>query len=101
MLSFRLRLKIRIRRDIARGDLRIHETQLEHARGVEELLRTKFTNEGMWSWMEGQVRAVYFQSYQAAYDVAKRAEGCWRYERGADGTWAPLIESRGTKVRQE
>jgi hypothetical protein len=37
--------------------------------------------------MEGQLRAVYFQSYQAAYEMAKRAERCWRYERGAEATF--------------
>ena len=36
--------------------------------------RTKFTNTELYDWMVGQLSTVYFQSYQLAYDLAKRAE---------------------------
>ncbi len=77
----------RIRREITQADLRNHETQLDHSRAIEELLRTKFTNEGLYGWMEGQLRANYFQCYKAAYEIAKRAERCWTYERGTDASF--------------
>ncbi len=32
--------------------------------------------------MVGQLSAVYFQSYQLAFDLAKRAERCFRHELG-------------------
>ena len=32
--------------------------------------------------MVGQISGVYFQSYQLAYDLAKRAERCFRFELG-------------------
>ena len=32
----------------------------------------------------GRSRATYFQSYQLAYDLAKRAERCFRFELGTD-----------------
>lgn len=76
-----------IRADIARTDLRNHETQMDHAQAIEELLRTKFSNDALYSWMEGALRSVYFQCYQSAYEVAKRAERCWSYERGTDANF--------------
>ena len=30
--------------------------------------------------MIGQISTVYFQSYQLAYDLAKKAEQCYQYE---------------------
>ena len=42
----------------------------------------KFTNQQLYSWMVGQLSGIYFQSYQLAYDVAKRAERTYRYELG-------------------
>ncbi len=77
----------RIRREITQTDLRNHETQIDHSRAIEELLRTKFSNDGLYGWMEGQLRASYFQCYKAAYEIAKRAERCWTYERGADASF--------------
>jgi hypothetical protein len=77
----------RIRKEITQADLRNHETQIEHAQSIEDLLRTKFTNDALYSYLEGNLRAVYFQCYQAAYEIAKRAERCWQYERGADASF--------------
>ncbi|MEO8562248.1 MAG: neuraminidase-like domain-containing protein [bacterium] len=77
----------RIRREVAEADLRNHETQIENARSVEELLRTKFTNEALYGWLEGTLRTVYFQCYKAAYEVAKATERTWGYAVGANATF--------------
>jgi hypothetical protein len=45
-------------------------------------MRDKFTNRELYDWMVSQISATYFQSYQLAYDVAKRAERAYRYELG-------------------
>ena len=45
-------------------------------------MRDKFTNQELYNWMIGQISGLYFQSYQLAYDVAKRAERTYRYELG-------------------
>lgn len=76
-----------IRQEIAQAELRNHELQKDHARSIEEMLRTKFTNEALYGWLEGTLRTLHFQCYQAAYEVAKRAERCWQYERGSDATF--------------
>jgi peptidoglycan hydrolase-like protein with peptidoglycan-binding domain len=77
----------RIRAELMRAEQRTHDAQIEHTRAVEELLRTHFTNDALYSWLEGSLRTVYFQCYRAAFDVARRAERCWRHERGTDGSF--------------
>ncbi len=55
---------------------------IENAEKENEYLTTKFTNEDLYDWMTDQLSTVFFQSYQLAYDTAKRAERCFRYELG-------------------
>lgn len=71
-----------IRLAIAERELRNHDLQTDNAREVDEFLRTKFTNQELHQWMAGQISGIYFQSYQLAYDFAKRAEQCLRFELG-------------------
>ena len=56
--------------------------QIDNAADVEDFLRTKFTNEDLYDWMISKISGVFFQCYQIAYDLAKRAEACFRFELG-------------------
>lgn len=69
-----------IRLAIAEKDLHTHKLQIENAKSEEEYLKTKYTNKQLYSWMVSQTSAVYFQAYQLAFDMAKRAEKSLRYE---------------------
>ncbi len=72
-----------IRLAISEHELQNHDQQIENAKEVDEYMRyQKFTNQELYSWMVGQLSGIYFQSYQLAYDVAKRAERAYRYELG-------------------
>ncbi|HKU72381.1 MAG TPA: neuraminidase-like domain-containing protein, partial [Pyrinomonadaceae bacterium] len=71
-----------IRLAIAETELKNHDLQVENTREVDEFMRSKFTNRELYDWMVGQISGIYFQSYQLAYDVAKRAECAYRYELG-------------------
>jgi hypothetical protein len=71
-----------IRQAIAEQELQNHDQQLENNLEVEEYLRSKYTNEDLYTWMISQVSKVYFQSYNLAYDLAKRAERAYRFELG-------------------
>jgi len=71
-----------IRVAIAEHELRNHDLQIENAKADDEFMRNKFTNRELYDWMVAQISAVYFQSYQLAYDIAKRAERAFRYELG-------------------
>src|SRR5262249_17464478 len=67
---------------IAEQELRNHDQQTDNARDVDQFLRDKFTNQDLFQWMIGEVSGLYFQSYQLAYNLAKRAELCFRFELG-------------------
>jgi Tc toxin complex TcA C-terminal TcB-binding domain len=54
--------------------------QTDNARSVREFMRNRFTNTELRQWTVGQLSSLYFQSYQLAYDLAKRAERGYRYE---------------------
>jgi len=73
-----------IRVEIAKQDLANHQKQIQHADEVESFLKSKFTNTELYDWMVRQLSAVYFQSYQLAYDMAKRAERAYRYEQAEE-----------------
>ncbi|MEA5461682.1 neuraminidase-like domain-containing protein [Arcicella sp. LKC2W] len=71
-----------IRKQMAETELRNHDKQKENLDKELEFMRSKFTNQELYDWMINQISTVYFQSYQLAYDIAKRAERCFRYELG-------------------
>ena len=71
-----------IRQLIAKQDLINQDMLIENAQKEDDYQRTKFTNQELYDWMINQISSVYFQSYQLAYDIAKRAERCFRYELG-------------------
>jgi hypothetical protein len=86
-----------IRKAIAEKELENHELQTDNAKAIDEYMKSKFSNEELYSWMTGQVSALYFQSYQLAFDAARRAERAYSFELGVDkadfiqfGNWDSL-----------
>jgi hypothetical protein len=77
-------LGAQIRLDIANLDLSNQQLQIDQAQEADDLMHSKYTNEDLYNWMITQVSTTYFQSYQLAYDIAKRTERCFRYELGLD-----------------
>lgn len=71
-----------IRIAIAQRELDNHDIQIQNATAVENFMRDKYTNQELYDWMISQASAIFFQCYQMAYDLAKRAEKAFRFERG-------------------
>jgi hypothetical protein len=71
-----------VRITIAEKELENHVTQIDNAKAVDAFLRSKYTNEELYQWQIGQTSSVFFHSYKLAYDLAKRAERCFRFELG-------------------
>ena len=71
-----------IRLDISEKELENHKRQIENAQESDRFMREKYTNRDLYQWMTQQISTVYFQTYQLAYDLAKRAERCFRFELG-------------------
>ncbi len=71
-----------IRIAVANLDVSNQQLQIDNAAKIEDTLRTKYTNAELYSWMVTQISTTYYQAYKLAYDLAKRAERCYRYELG-------------------
>ncbi|MCW3071977.1 MAG: hypothetical protein JWO44_1867 [Bacteroidetes bacterium] len=70
---------------IAEKEFSNHKIQIENSTEADGFMRSKFSNQQLYDWMIGQLSTVYFQSYQLAYDLAKKAEQCYQYELGEYG----------------
>jgi hypothetical protein len=71
-----------IRVAIAERELANHDRQIEDSEEIEAFLRDKYSNAELYSWMISKTSEVYFQTYQLAYDLARKAERAFRFERG-------------------
>jgi Tc toxin complex TcA C-terminal TcB-binding domain/ABC toxin N-terminal region/Neuraminidase-like domain/PA14 domain/Salmonella virulence plasmid 28.1kDa A protein len=69
---------------VAQKELENHKQQIENSKEVELFLKDKFTNQELYQWMKEQLFAVYKQSYNLAYDMAKKAEKAYKFELGTD-----------------
>lgn len=63
-----------LREQIAKRSYEHHLVQMEQAVATEEFLRTKFTNEDLYTWMQGELSKTFYDAYKLAFDVAKKAE---------------------------
>jgi hypothetical protein len=68
--------------EIAKAELANHGVQIESANAMETFMRSKYTNQELYLWQIGQISGVFFQNYRLAYDLAKAAERCFRFELG-------------------
>lgn len=73
-------LAAEIRLDMANKELVNHELQISNNEETDAYMRSKFSNTELYSWMSSQIAATYFQSYQLAFDMAKKAESCFDLE---------------------
>ena len=78
-----------IREAIAEQELKSHRQQMENAAEIERFLNEegteksgKKTNKALYAWMKREVKGLYAQSFQFAFDVAKRAERALQHELG-------------------
>lgn len=75
-------LAAEIRLAIAEKDLENHDVQMEHAKAVDDYMRSKFTNQELYQWMASKLSATYFQTYELALKAAKQAAACLKHELG-------------------
>ncbi len=73
-------LAAEVRVAVADKELENLRLQIEQAEQTEAFLRDKYTDTQLYQWMADQLSSLYFQSYQLAYDLAKRAERAWQFE---------------------
>jgi len=69
---------------MAELELSNHKRQIELAEEATAFIKDKFTNAQLYNWMLSQMSSVYFQTYQLAFEMAKRAEMCYKHELGIE-----------------
>lgn len=75
-----------VRVAIAQKEIQHHAKRIEQAKRLEDLVAAKYTSQELYGWLVSQLATVFFQSYQLAYDLAKRAERAFRHELGVADT---------------
>lgn len=71
-----------IRIDITQKELNNHSEQIEQAKAVDEVMRSKFSNVQLYEWMKTELSRLYFNAYRMAVDMARRAERAAARELG-------------------
>lgn len=82
-----------IREFIARQDYENHQKQIQNAKEIEHFLKgesisingikqKKVSTQAFYAWMKREVRNLYSQCFQFAFDVAKKAERALQHELG-------------------
>lgn len=75
-----------IRESIAELDWHNHQKLMQYSQEIEDFLtyekNGKKTNQAFYSWLKREVRGMYAQVFQFAFDVAKKAERALQHELG-------------------
>ncbi|TRX60188.1 hypothetical protein FNH22_09070 [Fulvivirga sp. M361] len=79
-------LAAEIRLAMAERELENHELQTRQAQEEADFMEDKYTNWQLYSWMVTQLGSVYFQTFQMAYDMAKKAERNLQFELAVENT---------------
>ncbi len=78
-----------IREVIAELELKNHQQQMKNTEEIERFLNEegtektgKKTNKALYSWIKREVKGLYAQCFQFAFDIAKKAERALQHELG-------------------
>ena len=78
-----------IREAIAEQELKSHRQQMQHVKEIEQFLNAegtertgKKTNKALYTWMKREVKGLYSQCFQFAFDTARKAERALQHELG-------------------
>ncbi len=88
-----------IRINICGQEITNQQKLIDNAQEVDDFLHSKYTSQELYGWMQDQMKGLYYQACTLAYDLAKRAEKVFRFERGLTssnfiqfGYWDPAYD---------
>ncbi|MEZ4703573.1 MAG: hypothetical protein R2834_24795, partial [Rhodothermales bacterium] len=70
----------RMMHESAQRELDVHMRTIQNNQEVADYMRSKFTNQALYTWMVSRLSSLYFQAYKVAYDTAKSAEKALQFE---------------------
>ena len=80
---------IKLREALSEREWKNHQQQMKNAEEIERFLTDekegKMTNQAFYSWMRREIKGLYSQCFQFAFDLAKKAERAMQYELGDTG----------------
>jgi hypothetical protein len=68
----------------AQRQLALHRADMANQAAVEQFLRRKFTNADLYAWLSARLSAIYFQSYNAALELAAAAQAALQFELNSE-----------------
>jgi hypothetical protein len=80
MLIGRQLLSSLIAEQAARREYLNVQTQIAHSQEIRQFLDEKFTNEELYSWMQGEVYRLFYEYYRFSLDTARKAERTMKQE---------------------
>ncbi|BFT72396.1 neuraminidase-like domain-containing protein [Paenibacillus sp. P36] len=75
-----------IRIEIANQEIANQQKAIDNANEVEDFIRNKYSNEELYVWMADNLNTLHHQVYTLAYELAKKAELVYRFDRGVTST---------------
>jgi hypothetical protein len=85
-----------IRVDVATKDIAQQQQQVDNSQSVLTFLQDKYTNQQLYAWLDQQMQILSYSAYTLAYNLAKRVEKAYHFERPLDtqtyvqyGYWDP------------
>ena len=91
-------LSAEIRLALAEKEADNHELQMEQSQEQLDYMKYKFTNAQLYNWMSTELSKLYRNSFEMAYQLAKKAEKAWQHELGMNdqfvkyGHWDSLYK---------
>jgi hypothetical protein len=71
-----------VRIAVNQADVAAQQRATDQSQEVHDFLTSKYTNTELYTWAEQQVSDLYYNTYTTTYDLARKAEMAFRYERG-------------------
>ncbi len=71
-----------IREAIAERDWKNHKKQIAQSQAIDDFLADKPSNQALYTWMKREVKGLYNNSFQFAFEIAKKAELALQQELG-------------------
>ncbi|KAI0967775.1 hypothetical protein F4678DRAFT_482800 [Xylaria arbuscula] len=70
----------KIRMAVCEKEIESQRLQIEKAAQIQEWHRSKYTNEGLYVWLENSFRRSFYETYLLAMQIARRAEKAFQFE---------------------
>ncbi len=69
-----------IAEQVAKHEYENTQEIIKNSQEVDRFLHEKFTNEELYSWMQGEISRLYYEYYRFAFDTARKAEQTMKRE---------------------